>query len=116
VSAPVIDGHLVVTTLAGNATVTVHRHLGPFCIPLLSMVLDPADVLRLADELTQASVPPPPVVKRRIKVRLIDKPLGTWGFDCPECFGTAGSWMDQQGALAAAYRHISREHASEVTR
>lgn len=109
---PVIQGHVVVTTLAGNASLTVHQHAGPFCLPVLSMVLDPADVLRLADELTRASVPEPPVVRRRLQVRQNPRSR-LWGIDCPECLPLPGLWIDQTSALAAANQHLADEHASE---
>lgn len=111
-TAPVVRGHVVVTALAGRASLTVHQHAGPFCLPVLSVALEPDEVLQLASELTQAAVPAPPVVRRRLKVRM-NRHSGLWGIDCPECLPLPGLWIDQRSALAAANDHLESEHASE---
>lgn len=107
-----IGQHLVVTTLAGRASLTVHRRSGEHCIPVSSMVLEPDEVLALATALTRASVPEPPVVAKRIEIRR-DEDSGLWRFECPECFPVEGTFFDQPAALEAAYRHIGRDHAEE---
>lgn len=109
----IVEGHVVLTTLAGRASLSVHRKVDGLCEPICSVMLEPSDVLDLATRLTQASVPAPPVVQQRIEVRRDDDALALWRFECPECFPVAGRFMGQPDALAAAYRHLEVEHASE---
>lgn len=104
--------HIVVGTLAGSATLSIHKDTGAYCVPVFTALLDPADVLALATKLTAASVPPPPVLKRRVYIRRCG--TNRWMVQCPECFPLPGAYQDHPSALADAYRHIAAEHASEL--
>lgn len=104
-----VEGHVIVDTLAGSATVTVHRRIGPYCYELGTVLLDPDQVLELATTLTRAAVPPPPTT-RRLQVRTSG---GVWTVVCPECVELPGTWHDHQLALKAARWHIETEHALE---
>jgi hypothetical protein len=106
--------HLVVDTLAGSATVSVHALLPGLreCALVGTVTVDPVQVLELARVLVDASVPAPPVVERRVLVRR--SPVReSWVVMCPECFTVPGSWTDQPSALAAAWAHLEVEHAGE---
>ena len=104
--------HLIVDTLAGSATVSVHVLRPTSCVLVGQMTLDPDQVLELATVLVDASVPPPPVVERRVLVRR-SRTRECWVVQCPECFSVPGTWTDQPSALAAAWIHLDVEHADE---
>lgn len=105
------DAHAALDTIGGTATLTVHKHLGPYCLQVASFVLDPDQVLELATELTRASVPPPPVVRRRLRV---EREGAGWVVKCPECLPLGGTYINQESALTGAERHLRNEHASEM--
>lgn len=103
------NGHVDVDTLAGMATLAVHQHQAGVCYLLGTALLDPGMVLALATELTHASVPPAPVVVRRVRVRKVH---GRWRVTCPECFGESLLHTHPM-ALKSAELHLLIEHASE---
>lgn len=99
----------------GHLVVTVHLRTPFGCEPIVTAVLDPDDVLDLATTLTAASVPPPPVVRRRVRVERT-RLAGTWKVRCPECFPLPGAYFNHSSAIAGAYRHLATEHATEMAR
>lgn len=100
------DGHAVVSTLAGSASLTIRRHVGALCLPILTLLLDPDDVQRMHDELAQALADQP-----RPKVRVHqDRRNGTWRITCPIHPDLPGRWTHQAGAMHAAGNHLHYSH------
>src|SRR6476620_9476700 len=90
--SPTSRMHLVVDTLAGSASISVHvRGIANIvgCATLGIVTLDPDQVLELAHVLTQASIPAPPVVPQRVKVSRSGINRG-WVVQCPRCFTVPG--------------------------
>lgn len=100
------DGHATVSTLAGSASLTIRRHIGPLCLPVLTLLLDPDDVRRMHDELGAALRPP----KLRVEQ---DRRTGTWRITCPMHPDLPGRWTHQAGAMHAAGNHLHYSHQEQ---
>lgn len=102
-------GHANVTTLAGSASLTIHRHIGPLCIPFMTLLLDPAEVAAMHAELGKALAPARP----RMRVEQ-DPRNGLWRIDCPMHPDLPGRWIHQAGAMAGAYNHLHYSHQERL--
>ena len=111
--------HVVVDDLAGSVTLAVHKNVGPYCLPVLNIVLDPDQVLDLATRLTRAAVPPPPVVTRPAQLDRVwvQKVQGTWRVGCPCCLEVLHpDCSDLATACDFARAHAVLVHAADETK
>lgn len=99
------DLHLIVGTLAGSASITVHKFLGPQfgCLNVGTVVLDPDEAHALAEALH-----PSPDARQRVRIR--HTPTGLWGVTCPACDDLYVTFLGWAGAIAAADVHLQARH------